>query len=105
MCSIILEAYKEGKWNVWNTMQDSIFCQASTTPDNHVYHFPGQFFYEIFWKKENNSSTSEGNSSTIEDQETKEDQLHGIHFYAHPHYVSKKGVVLCFHGNAGTIAQ
>lgn len=139
MCSIFAEAIKEGKWNVCDTMQNNIFFQASVTPDDYQYYFPGQYFYEVFWKNVdgNNHSSSKkikvnklkrynlnktliggsihgssssnyndcsqdfNNGNSIKNQ----NQLHGIHFVVNPQYLSSKGVVLCFHGNAGTIAQ
>lgn len=87
MCSIFAEAWREGHWNVCDTMQNNIFFQASSTPDNHKYNFPGQHFYELFWKIDATS------------------QLHGVHFLVNAKTLSQKGVILCFHGNAGTIAQ
>ena len=90
MCSFLVDAYKEGKWNIFDTIQNNIFFQASKTPDDYKYSFPDQHFNEVLWKM--NHSKNKG-------------QLHGLHFFTSVNTLSSKGVILCFHGNAGNVSQ
>lgn len=87
MCSIFLDAIREGKWNIFDSMQNNIFFQPTQTTQEHVYDFPGQTFREVFWKID------------------EKDQLHGIHFVVNINQPSEKGLVLCFHGNSGTLVE